>query len=351
MPTIYDVAKIAGVSPKTVSRVLNDATPVAQTTRRAVEAAIEQLGYVPSYAARTMRSNRSGLVGLISGAISEVPSSPELSGLPEIYIFQGIQTLLRQAGKTLLIADTGGDAATIPQLIKTFAEHRVEGVFYVAPYHQPVTLPPRQGLANFVIANGFDAEGTPAVVPDDYAGQKALVARLIEVGHRRIAYLTLPRDVVATRERTAGYIDALKDAGLPVDPALLRPAEALGQSPEDGRRMLEYALSSVLALPDPPTVICAGTDRLAMQFYGILRSRGMRVPEDISITGYDDYRLISETLYPPLTTVELPYVRMGQAAAKILLDRLAGGAPAPAPPQRIGGAVRWRDSVVPPQRA
>ena len=346
MATIYDVAKVAGVSPKTVSRVINRDAPVSSATKDAVEAAIVQLGYVPSNAARTMRSSKTGLVGLISGAISEAETSPEQSGLPEIYIFQGVQKTLREAGKTLLIADTGGDLENIPALMRTFAEHRVEGLIYVAPYHQLVTLPKPASSHPLVIANGFDGQGTPNVVPDDYSGQKTLTERLIEIGHRRIAYLSLPEDLVATRERTQGFIDAHTEAGLEVDPKLIRPADCLSPNPDDRRSVLKYALDSVLALPEPPTVICAGNDRLALQFYGRLRSRGIRVPEDISIAGYDDYRLISETLYPPLTTVELPYHRMGIAAGELLLQQIdnadfTGTA-------RVSGGVKWRDSVTPP---
>ncbi len=348
MTTIYDVARTAGVSPKTVSRVLNRDAPVSQATRDAVEAAIQTLGYVPSNAARTMRSSKTGLIGLISGAISEAEASPEQSGLPEIYIFQGIQNVLRPAGKTLLIADTGGDPTSIPSLVRTFAEHRVEGLLYVAPYHQLVTLPEPAGVGAFVIVNGFDTDGAPCVVPDDYAGQKAITERLIEIGHRRIAYLSLPEDLVATRERTQGFIDAHTEAGLDVDPKLIRPADCLSPATEDRRSVLRFALDAVLALPDPPTVICTGNDRLALQLYGRLRSRGIRVPEDMSIAGYDDYRLISETLFPPLTTIELPYHRMGRAAAEMLLQRLSGDGPPEAETKRIAGDVKWRDSVLSP---
>lgn len=351
LSTIYDVAKLAGVSPKTVSRVINRDAPVAQSTRDAVEAAIGQLGYVPSSAARAMRSSKTGLIGLISGAISEVETSPEQSGLPEIYIFQGVQKVLRDAGKTLLIADTGGDANNVPSLVRTFAEHRVEGLIYVAAYHQPVELPEPNGVGEFVIANGFDTSGRPCVVPDDYNGQKSLTERLIEIGHRRIAYLTLPQDLVATRERTQGYIDAHTEAGLEVDPRLIRAADSMSPANDDRRSVLKYALDSVLALPEPPTVICAGNDRLALQLYGRLRSRGIEVPGDISIAGYDDYRLISETLYPPLTTVELPYHRMGQEAAALLLESLSGGELPANKTVRVTGDVKWRDSVLSPPKA
>jgi LacI family transcriptional regulator len=348
MATIYDVARSAGVSPKTVSRVLNSDAPVSEDTRRAVQSAMDRLGYVPSFAARSMRSNRSGLVGLISGAIGGTSANPDQSGLPEIFIFKGAQEVLQRTGKTLLIADTGGDPANIPMLARTFAEHRVEGVLYVAACHREVLLPEMPGIGRVVIANGFDAHGTPAVVPDDYGGQRALVERLLATGHRRIAYLTLPPDLVATRERMQAFADAHAAAGVAVDPALVRPADETGVSSDDRRRMLEYALSSVLALPEPPSVICAGNDRMAMQFYGMLRSRGVRVPQDISVAGYDDYRLISETLFPPLTTVDLPYQQIGAVAAELLLAGPDGEGPGRETPIRVEARVRWRDSVVAP---
>ena len=109
MATIYDVANSAGVSPKTVSRVLNGDGPVGAKTREAVEKAMAELGYVPSNAARMMRSNRSGLIGLITGAISSSSMHTEVSGLPDTLILQGIQQVLGDSGMTLMIADTGGE--------------------------------------------------------------------------------------------------------------------------------------------------------------------------------------------------------------------------------------------------
>ncbi|MEM8849129.1 MAG: LacI family DNA-binding transcriptional regulator [Pseudomonadota bacterium] len=335
MATIYDVARAAGVSPKTVSRVLNSAGLVSQATRGAVEAAIRDLGYVPSTAARSMRGGRSGLVGLLTGAISVETDDPERTGLPEIQIVQGIQEALREAGYTLLIADTGGRVDGATDLMRTFAEHRVEGLIHVAPHHQRV--PDLPAGPPTVIANGFDAVGTASVVPDDYIGQRALTDRLIAEGHRRIAYLTLRAELVATQERTRGYLDALTDAGIAFAPALVRQAD---MDAPDSRERMAVALDALLALEPRPTVICAGNDCLALQLYGMLRARGLRIPQDMSIAGYDDHRLISETLYPGLTTVRLPYRRMGRAAAQLFLE----GAPQ-GPPVRVAGELRWRGSV------
>ena len=210
MATIYDVARIAGVSPKTVSRVLNGDAPVGQATREAVQAAIAQLDYVPSNAARMMRSQRSGLIGLITGAISMSPEPTQPAGLPELFIVQGIQKSLANSGMTLMIADTGGVVEKAAPLIDTFLRHRVEGLIYVAEYHQKVALPLISDGTPMILANCFDDRGTPAILPDDWRGQHDLVARLITAGHRRIGYLSLRPEIAAGRLRLEGYRAALR---------------------------------------------------------------------------------------------------------------------------------------------
>ncbi len=223
--TIYDVARIAGVSPKTVSRVINGDAPVKPDTVTSVRNAIAQLGYVPSSAARTMRSNKSGLIGLITGAISVNTRRTDTTGLPDLFIVQGIQKAIESSGKTLLIADTGGRTERIPQLMRTFEEHRVEGMIYVADHHRKVSLPAMTSNAKMVLANCYDDQGTPAVLPNDRQGQKMLVTDLIARGHRRIAYLSLSAAMDATRLRTQGYSEALAEAGIALDPDLIIPAD------------------------------------------------------------------------------------------------------------------------------
>jgi LacI family transcriptional regulator len=345
MSTIYDVAKAASVSPKTVSRVLNGDGPVGRDTREAVERAIADLGYVPSSAARTMRSNRSGLVGLVTGAISLNPEQPALAGLPDLFVVQGVQKALEEAGLTLMISDTGGKAERIPALMRTFIQHRVEGIIYVADYHKEVTLPPLAGATKLVLANCYDAVGTPAIVPDDRAGQYHLVRRMIAAGHRRIAYLTLAAALDATTLRTQGYADALAEAGIAHDPDLVIEADVSPPEPEAEVRLLGDALEKVLALPDPPTALCLGNDRMAVRAYGMLRSRGLEIPQDISVAGFDDYRAISESLFPRLTTAELPYARMGRRAAEILTSLIEGRPQRQAGREAVEGAIVWRESV------
>jgi LacI family transcriptional regulator len=344
LATIYDVARIAGVSPKTVSRVLNGDAPVNEKTREAVHAAMVQLSYVPSNAARSMRSQKSGLVGMITGAISMSPGPGEPVGLPDIYIVQSAQRVLAEHGLTPLISDTGGHAARVPKLVQTFLEHRVEGLMYVADYHREVKLPAVLRDRHVVLVNCFDSHGTPAVVPDDKAGEHALVAGLIALGHRTIAFLTLPQHQVARELRSAGYRRAIEEARLPYDPdlvvtgALPDPLHEFDQLPD--------ALERVLSHDPKPSVICCANDKMAMRVYALLRERGLRIPEDISVAGYDDYRIICEHLHPTLTSVDLPYGGMGVRAAEKLL-RLINGTSIPNEPARelVSGPVVWRDSV------
>lgn len=347
MATIYDVAKHANVSPKTVSRVLNRDAPVSEKTRKAVLDAMDALGYVPSHAARTMKSNKSGLIGLITGAISTADEISTAAGLPDLLIVQGAQKVIENSNKTLLISDTGGRLDRVPALIRTFQEHRVEGILYVADYHKPLelTLPGRD--IPKVLVNCYDQAGTPAVVPDDEGGQYALTRSVIEAGHQRIAYLTLATGQEATNLRLKGFRRALGEAGIAFDPTLVQATDLFGTPGE--RQLIWDALDKFLDSDNAPTAICCGNDRLAMAVYSILRARGVVVPDQVSVVGYDDHRLISETLYPALTTAELPYSAMGARAAQVLLGCLSDTAAAPSEVIKVSGQVKTRGSLVAPQ--
>ncbi|MEM1289313.1 MAG: LacI family DNA-binding transcriptional regulator [Pseudomonadota bacterium] len=346
MATIYDVAKRADVSPKTVSRVINGDAAVGDRTRAKVEDAIAAIGYVPSLAARTMRSNRSGLVGVVTGAISLIQDSKEVGGLPDLIIVQRLQRVLEEHGYSTLIADTGGRMERVSELMRTFAEHRVEGLIYVADHHQKVSLPTQPEGTRLVLANCFDDIGSPCVIPNDQLGQRALVEALIRDGHEHIAYVTLNTTTEATRLRTQGYRDALEASDLPFESSLVIAADRNNSDPQAEAQLLWDALERLLSRPVPPTAICFGNDRMAMRAYGILRTRGLKIPDDISLAGFDNHRMIAETLFPQLTTVELPYAAMGVRAAELLVD-LIEGRQVPAQPQLVSGPVCWRDSVLP----
>lgn len=342
LATIYDVAKAAGVSPKTVSRVLNGDAPVNGLTKDSVNAAIRSLNYVPSRSARSLRSQKSGIVGLITGAISLPQNEP--SGLPDIMIVQGAQRVFAGNGKTLMIADTGGAANKVGDLIRTFLEHRVEGLLVVAEYHQKASLASDLGGTPLVLVNCFDDAGTPAVVPDDEGGEYALVKGLIERGHRRIGFLTLPEEVVAQPRRLRGYRRALDEAGIAFDPALVTVAVLPNR--DHAFDHLAASLATLLAMDDRPTALCCSNDACAMRIYGLLRDRGMHIPADISVAGYDDYRILTELMNPALTSVELPYAAMGARAAEKLLRLIGGNAkPGDFDKELVSGPVVWRQSV------
>ena len=292
-----------------------------------------------------MKSRRSGLVGLVTGAISAAPVSGEPMGVPDLLIVQAIQQRLAGSGLTLPIADTGGEAERIPALLATLRRHRVEGVLLVAPHRQPAHLPEPRGAVPTVLVDCFDAHGTPAVLPDDEAGQHAITARVLAEGHARVGFLPISPARTASPLRMRGYRRALAGAGVPYDDALVIPVDLPGSAGE--HQVIYDALERLFALSDPPTAILCGNDRLAVAVFGLLRERGLSIPDDVSVAGCDDHRIIAETLWPALATVELPYAAMGVRAADLLLGLIAGTGAPPAEPIHVRGAVRMRPSLAP----
>ena len=343
MATIFDVAKLAEVSIKTVSRVLNDEPSVRAATRERVKDAMAKLSYRPHSGARLMRSSKSRLVGMITSAISSTPDLPYQAGLSAIHIVKGVQAACRAAGKTLMIADSGDDPNEVEELIGTFIAHRVEGVIFASDYHRQVVLPLRPDTP-LVLANCFDEHGTPAVVPDDVFGQELAVQHLVERGHRRIGYVGLPDELVAGRQRRESFRHTCKKAGLAESDTPFRVGTE--PPPKAGHAPLEPALIELLSLKKRPTAICFGNDLMAMRAQGILDRMGLRVPADLSIVGYDNDTAITEAMSPRLSTVTLPYSAMGQAAVDALAARTDDGrSDPPADPRHIRGSFVARDSV------
>jgi LacI family transcriptional regulator len=225
--------------------------------------------------------------------------------------------------------------------MRRFAERRVEGLVLISSHHRQISLPDAPPGIPVVLANCFNNDRAPAVVPDDEEGQRSGVNGLIERGHRRIAFLTLPAASLAARLRTQGYAAALALSGLPFDPRLVIAA------PEDGDDTLDKVLEDLLFGDAAPSALCCGNDHLAMRVCGLLRRRGISVPQDLSVLGYDDHRLITEHAHPRLASVELPYAAIGRRAAERLLERIAekGFEGSGADIERLAGPVHWRESV------
>ena len=308
MATLREVAKRAGVSIKTVSRIVNGDAAVNADTRAAVQRHLATLNYVPNHAARQMRSGMSSVYGLMTDAVATTPYSVD--------IVRGAQAALKDRHQTLLIASSDGSKEREGELWQMFRAHRVAGVIYAAMFHRPHDVGQPMFDQSIVLANCFAVSvDRPCIIPDDEAGGHEQARYLLQRGHRRIAFLTLVPDIEATRLRGQGARRAFQDAGVKFDDNL----EMRGMiGPVGEEKMVTYGVAhELLARKDRPTAIICGNDQVAMQAYAAAANLGLQVPDDLSIMGFDDLRLISETLYPQLTTVALPYFEIGRKAVEL----------------------------------
>lgn len=314
MSTIKTVAERAGVSLKTVSRVFSAPDSVSEKTRTLVLAAADALDFVPDQRAQAMRSGRSGVIGLLTDVVATTPCS--------IDILKGVEEALVARKMSLLIGNMENRSQGSDAILRSFRGGRVEGVIYGASYHReiddfaPLQLPS-------VMVNCFTHHGAmPAVIPDEEGGGHSVGVHLIERGHRNIAYLTLAPGIEATRLRQAGLARAFREAGI----ALPERLAYVGQSRSGAFDQEEAftATKSLLERADRPSAIFCGNDEMAMQVYNAAAQLGLSIPGGLSVVGFDDHRLFSEGLRPGLTTVALPYTRMGTLAVEVLTRTLEG---------------------------
>jgi LacI family transcriptional regulator len=321
LATLREVAKRAGVSIKTVSRIVNGDAGVNVETRAAVQRHLTTLNYVPNHAARQMRSGTSSVYGLMTDAVATTPYSVD--------IVRGAQAALKDRHQTLLIASSDGSAEREAELWQMFRAHRVAGVIYASMFHRPHDVGQPVFSESIILANCFAAAADrPSIIPDDEAGGYQQAVYLLQRGHRRIAFITLISELEATRLRGHGARRAFQDAGVFFDDSL----EMRGMiGPVGHEQMRAYGVARELLMrKDRPTAIICGNDQVAMQVYAAAANLGLHVPDDLSIMGFDDLRLISETLYPQLTTVALPYFEIGRKAVELSLsarERDEGWAP------------------------
>lgn len=333
---ISDVAAAAGVSVTTVSLVLNDApSRISQETRERVRAAAAAVGYAPSSLARGLRQQRTNTIGLISDQIATTPYAGRM--------LAGAQDVARRHGQLVFLVDTEGDADVERAAIRALAAQQVDATIYASMWHRVVRVP--EGLPRDAVFLDCtpDVPGFRSVVPDDRAGGAAAARVLIDAGHRRIAFVDTPDTVdrpIAAGLRFEGYLSVLAEAGVIADPALHVAGEV---SARGGRE----AVSRLLELPDDvrPTAIFCFNDRMAAGAYMAVRAHGLRIPDDISIIGYDDQQLIAAEQDPPLTTIALPHDEMGRWAMEVALGIRAGETDAT---HQMECPVIRRDSVGPP---
>ena len=311
--TSRDVARKAGVSRTTVSFVLNNVEEanISEETRQRVLEAAQALGYVPHAAAQVLAGQRTRMVGLI------IP--PDRRHLPShlflLPLMEGMLYVVQQHGLRLLIDSPGDDSHTRTYLDLVRAK-RLDGLIMFEPRLDDPAL---QALAEdgfpLVLIGHLPGAEICSVDVDNRAAARMAVDHLLQLGHRRICCITnAPQSsYTATAERLLGYQDALNAAGLPHDPALVQFAD---YTPDSGFECMNTLLDQ---LSPPPTAAFVASDVVAFGALSAIQQRGLRVPQDIAVAGFDDVPF-ARFANPPLTTVRLPIAQQGHKAAELLLD-------------------------------
>ncbi|MEU7857518.1 LacI family DNA-binding transcriptional regulator [Nonomuraea sp. NPDC049141] len=308
--TIALIAEEAGVSIPTVSKVINGRPEVAPETRHRVERLLHEHGYQR----RTSQDDTpSGLVDLVFAEI-ESPWAME--------IVRGAESAARDAGASVVMSVLHTHAGPGRDWLDRLASRRTDGVVVVASkLSTGVQAQLSARSLPFVVVDpeGEPAPGVVSVGATNWHGGLAATRHLLELGHRRVAMISGPADMLCSQARVDGYRAALETAGVEVDPALIRRGTFLVDSGHDQGHAL-------LSLPDPPTAIFAGSDLMAFGVFEAARQRGLRVPEDLSVVGFDDLPL-SKSAWPPLTTVRQPLQEMAALATRTVLAMKRGEAP------------------------
>lgn len=273
--TQADVAVVAGVSRRTVSNVINDYPHISPDVRRRVEEAIAELGYTPSQVARSLRTGRSGVVQLVIPEL-DVPYFAELA--------RSVVASAEARGLSVLITQTSGDASRELAALNSETGEHAEGTILSAVGLEPEGLANRTSSNPLVLVGERRLPGVDHVGIDDIAAARAATEHLLGLGRRRIAFIGAdPRKQLnMAGMRRQGYLDAHSDAGIPIADDLVIPTSSYHRS--DGARALE----SLLGLPEPPDAVFCATDLLAIGAMFAAHARGLRIPEDIAVVGFDD---------------------------------------------------------------
>ena len=320
MVRIKDVAERAGVSTATVSLVLNG-TPsrISEATAETVRRAALELDYRPDPTARSLRTKRTQMIGLLSDYIVTTPYAGQM--------IRGAQEAAWERDHLVLIANTEGEPEREDGLINALLARRLDGYLYASMFHRVDQMPP--ALTGMPIV-GLDVEigdAGPSFVPDDSTGGKDAAEILLAAGHRRIGHLAGRRSTPATDMRSEAFAQTLTTAGC-FDPSLIvfYPEDDPASASEFG----EEAALALLRRDDRPTAIFAFNDQMAIGVYRAAAKLGLRIPDDLSVVGFDNQELIATELRPQLTTLQLPHLEMGRRATTRLIDILLGsGDPTP----------------------
>lgn len=308
--SLRDVAKRAGVSPMTVSRVINNAAGVKQETRQRVTEIIASMGYIPNRLAQGLISQRTGTIGLIL---------PDVANPFFAHVLRAAEMTARREGYRLLVCNTEGDAALERDYIQNLIAHQVDGLIVA-----PVGDRSRGGLLPLIqrkyplvlLDRSVDGIECDLVQGDSAGGARRLVQHLVAIGHRRIAMILGPDDVSSTRERYSGYCEALKAAKLPFERDLV--VETTVDLPGGYR-----AMQQILHLEERPSAIFAVNNMTALGAMQALREQGLSVPEHLGLVCFDDVEHLA-ILAPFMTVVDQPAEAFGSMSAQMVLERIAG---------------------------
>lgn len=309
--TLEMVALAAGVSPSTVSRILNGTAVVADEKRQAVDQAIAELGFVPNPVARGLAGGRTLSVGVVTQAID----SPFYGAA-----LRGIEDTLSDAGYSPLFVSGHWNALHEARCIDVLRSRRVDGIIILTGRLTDASLTTlAQSLPVVVTGRSLKASGLASLIFDNFEGGRLATHHLLQLGHRRIAFITGDTRHPDAKERHRGYRAALEAAGVDYDATLVVPGN---YTEESGRLAVERLLDSRSSF----SAIFAANDQMAFGAALGLHRRKMRVPQDVSLVGFDDVDGARFSI-PPLSTVHHPVVELGQIAARAMLQLLAGEAP------------------------
>jgi LacI family transcriptional regulator len=306
MTTIKDVAREAGVSIATVSRVFNDSAVVSEATRQAVRAVAERLNYWPNGAARSLITSRTQAIGVLL---------PDLFGEFYSEILRGMDCTARLRGLHLLVSSSHADAQELVAALQS-TRGRIDGLIVMAPdIDASAAIRATAAALPLVLIDAFAGiEGCDSVAIANQAGAYSVVRHLVRLGHRRVATITGPARNADARQRLEGYRAALKEAGVDVSRELEIPGNFTEPSGFE-------AVARLLTLHPRPTAVFAANDYMAIGVMGALSDAGLRVPEDIAVAGFDDIAMACY-LNPALTTVHVDAYRLGERAVEKLVERL-----------------------------
>ncbi len=346
MATMKEIAALSGVSVATVSHVLSGKKNVSEETRARVLRAVELTNYKLNTIAKSLRMNKTHIIGVLVEDICGLPVPEIVDGINEFLETSGYQVLLNNLRLLQKLYNQyeqlSQHIGVVNQGIQLLEDARVDGIIYVAMHdrriegvHQPAGIPMVYAFAD------SDSPGSTSVTYDNVSSAREVTRLLIRQGHRRIALIAGHANSQASKQRLSGFRAAMDEAGLGVPREYIRWGnwECPSGVEETG---------ALLSLAIPPTAIFAMNDPMAAGCYAAAEARGLKIPAQLSVVGFDN-REVSSCLYPGLTTVALPNKQIGFTAAERLLKRLEGRAETPANIMLPCGLIQ-RDSVSRPER-